>query len=191
MKLLDSFTTMLRVSAGKYKNIFLDVADKVSRPLTERVRLAMFSILDQYLDKARILDLFAGSGVTGIEALSRGADSCTFVDSSFDAIRVIQDNIKKINSKSHIDIIHNTFEKYVKNCHEQFDIIFLDPPFHSTAKIDIDSLFPVCNDNSIIVLRTSTSIIKRQRHRILDSKFDLVYSKKYSQSEVVFYRPKL
>jgi 16S rRNA (guanine966-N2)-methyltransferase len=182
---------MIRVTGGKFKNNYLDVPEDISRPLTDRIRLSLFAILMPYIENTEILDLYAGSGVTGIEALSRGAKHCTFVDNSYEAAILIRNNVRKIGIENQTIIDISSAESYIKKTEKNFDIIFLDPPFNDKKNIEIDVLSKFCHEDSIVVCRTSSDIFKREKHRIISEKFDEVYSKKYGQSQVVFYRPKL
>lgn len=101
----------------------------VVRPTTDRVKEAMFSIIQFDLEGRRVLDLFAGSGQLGIEALSRGAAKCTFVDSDSKAVDVITKNLE------HTKLIDKAVVKkadsltFIRSAAEVFDIILLDPPY--------------------------------------------------------------
>ena len=99
------------------------------RPTTDRVKEAMFSIIQFELEGRRVLDLFAGSGQLGIEALSRGAASATFVDSSKDSIRCVKSNILKTGFKSESVVVQADSLTFIRTCRETFDIAFLDPPY--------------------------------------------------------------
>ena len=95
------------------------------RPTTDKVKEALFSIVQFELEGRRVLDLFAGSGQLGIEALSRGADSCVFVDASKKAI----ENLAATNLARLGSVIHGDALRYLQTSRDRFDIAFLDPPY--------------------------------------------------------------
>jgi 16S rRNA (guanine966-N2)-methyltransferase len=118
----------MRIIAGKAGRIAIKVPSAVARPTTDFVRQAVFSILGEKVENARVLDLFAGSGALGLEALSRGAKSCTFVDEHRQAINVIQENL----TKARLDgghAIKSEVATYLKRDAAAYDLIFADPPY--------------------------------------------------------------
>ena len=120
----------MRVIAGKAKGVVLNTPNGLStRPTTDRVKEAMFSIIQFDLPGARILDLFGGTGQLGIEALSRGAESATFVDESNHSCKLIKENLKKTNLSSCAEVIRSDYLAYLKNTSKKFNIVFLDPPY--------------------------------------------------------------
>jgi len=122
-------TVSIRVCAGIYRSRRLECPAKGVRPTTDRVKQAIFSTLPVDLDNASVLDLFAGCGSLGIEALSRGAQRVTFVDSSFRSIRAIEKNIDSLKAGEHARIIRSEAGAFVRGCTEEFDVIFMDPPY--------------------------------------------------------------
>lgn len=100
------------------------------RPTTARVKEAMFSVIQFDLEGSRVLDLFAGSGQLGIEALSRGAKSCTFVDSGTAAIAVVRENLERTGLAQRATVLGMDAQSFLFGRKpEQFDIVFLDPPY--------------------------------------------------------------
>ena len=103
-----------------------------TRPTSDRVREALFSSLESELggfDGLRVLDLFAGSGALGLEALSRGADGATFVDSDARAVAVIKQNVRSLDVAG-ADVIRSTASAYVGRSHAgPLDLVFVDPPY--------------------------------------------------------------
>lgn len=106
-----------------------------TRPTAERVKEALFSILQFELEGRCVLDLFAGCGQLGIEALSRGAARCVFVDSSREAQAVIRANIDGCGFAAKSDLVGTDHRSYLACCRELFDIILLDPPY-STGMLE-------------------------------------------------------
>lgn len=100
------------------------------RPTSERVKEAIFSIIQFDIEGRHVLDLFAGSGQLGIEALSRGAASATFVDNSSASIETIKSNLHKTELSAKAKVLKTDFEMYLRTCKHQYDIAFLDPPYH-------------------------------------------------------------
>ena len=119
----------MRIIAGEFKGRRLESpADYSVRPTTDKVKEALFSILSQQIWGSRVLDLFAGTGNLGIEALSRGAAECVFCDSSRDSIKLIKSNIAHCKAQG-ARVIPGDFRKTLANLDGQFDIILLDPPY--------------------------------------------------------------
>ena len=122
---------MLRIIAGKYRHLQIKTPDvDTTRPTTDKVREALMSILAFDIPNKDVLDLFSGSGALGLESLSRGANSCHFVDTNKNAYRVIKENIKslKIQEETHVFLEdYKTFLENNKN--RKFGLVFLDPPY--------------------------------------------------------------
>ncbi|MBR5022157.1 MAG: 16S rRNA (guanine(966)-N(2))-methyltransferase RsmD [Oscillospiraceae bacterium] len=120
----------MRVITGKARGVLLKTPDGMAtRPTTDRVKEAMFSIIQFDIPGAKVLDLFGGSGQLGIEALSRDAKSAVFVDEREDACKLIRENLKRTKLEKEARVIRSDYANFLKNCAEQYDIIFLDPPY--------------------------------------------------------------
>ncbi len=120
----------MRVHTGKPPRPLLKTPDAMlTRPPSDRVKEALFSIIQFDIPAARILDLFGGTGQLGIEALSRGAASAVFVDQREDACRLIRENLKRTRLEGEGKVVRSDYLDYLKRCREKFDIIFLDPPY--------------------------------------------------------------
>lgn len=120
----------LRVISGKKRGLKLEsLSGSDTRPTLDRVKEAIFSMLFDKCEDAKALDLFAGSGGMGIEVLSRGGKSCTFVDFSKDAVEIVKINVKKADFEKVSTIIYGDYLEYLSKCDEKFDLIFLDPPY--------------------------------------------------------------
>ena len=102
-----------------------------TRPTTDKVKESLFSIIQFDIEGRRVLDLFAGTGQLGIEALSRGAEHCTFVDQRSDAVALIKNNLKVTNLAEKGRVIQGDSLGFLKTCGEKFDVIFLDPPYRA------------------------------------------------------------
>lgn len=122
----------MRVIAGQARGTRLDTlpGTDVTRPTVDRVKEGMFSALHFILPGARVLDLFAGSGQLGIEALSRGASKCVFVDESREAVAIVMKNLKAAGLFSQAVVAHTGAQSFLAGAKEPFDIVLLDPPYH-------------------------------------------------------------
>ena len=120
----------MRVITGKARGVQLKTPDGMqTRPTIDRVKEALFSIIHFDIPGANVLDLFGGTGQLGIEALSRGAKSATFVDASDTACRLIRENLKRTKLESEAKVIRADYLEYLRRCKEQYQIILLDPPY--------------------------------------------------------------
>jgi 16S rRNA (guanine(966)-N(2))-methyltransferase RsmD len=126
---------MIRIIAGTYRSRkLLSPPEHITRPTKDRVREAIFSALGQHIYLANVLDLFAGSGVMGFEAISRGAQSALINDADESAYRIIKKNAETLQVGKEITLTQRSFEDLLKLCGEkqqQFSIIFLDPPYQT------------------------------------------------------------
>ena len=120
----------MRVISGKARGVNLKTpAGTATRPTADRVKEAVFSIIQFDLPGATVLDLFGGTGQLGIEALSRGAKNAVFVDERDDACKLIRENLKRTKLEGEGRIIRSDYSAFLKSTSQKFDIIFLDPPY--------------------------------------------------------------
>lgn len=143
----------MRVISGekKGKKLFSLEGDSV-RPTTDRVKESLFSIIQFDLPGAKFLDLFAGSGQIGIEALSRGANYSCLVDSANKSIQVCGQNIKSVGYEDKTRLICMKSDEFLKNTDETFDIAFLDPPYHlGLLEENLMLLSDKINKNGVII----------------------------------------
>lgn len=125
----------MRVISGSARGTKLAAlpGEDITRPTVDRVKEGMFSALQFILPGAKVLDLFAGSGQLGIEALSRGAASCVFVDQDRGAVRIVEQNCKAAGVQAQSWIRNTRADTFLASCGEQFHIVLLDPPYrHDT-----------------------------------------------------------
>ncbi|OGC50107.1 hypothetical protein A2716_01420 [candidate division WWE3 bacterium RIFCSPHIGHO2_01_FULL_40_23] len=143
----------MRISSGSAKNKKL-IAPKIPgiRISQEIVRQAAFSIVGSKIKDAICLDLYAGSGSIGIEALSRGAEWCDFVDINPEASKTINENLKHTDLFLKSQVFTQDSLKYVLNCHKKYDLIFLDPYYDQIAHKHIFKSLPeIMNKEGLIV----------------------------------------
>ena len=120
----------MRVISGDARGRRLkEPMDMDQRPTTDKVKESLFNIIQFDIEGRRVLDLFAGTGQLGIEALSRGAKSCLFVDSSNKAVALIKENISRCRYEDVSTVLRSDWKDALRRQREQFDIIFLDPPY--------------------------------------------------------------
>lgn len=146
----------MRVITGLARGVRLETPDGLeTRPTSEMTKEAVFSILHFELEQAMVLDLFAGSGQLGIEALSRGAKFAVFVDTSRQAQEIIRKNLAAAKLAQQARVAAMDAGAYLNSCTERFDIILLDPPYGQQI---LDRLLPKAaehlQDSGVIVCET-------------------------------------
>ena len=120
----------MRVLTGKARGVQLKTPQGMqTRPTSDRVKEALFSIIQFEIPGASVLDLFGGTGQLGIEALSRGAKRAVFVDEREDACKIIRENLKRTKLDDCASVVRSDYLSYLKRCKETFQIILLDPPY--------------------------------------------------------------
>jgi 16S rRNA (guanine966-N2)-methyltransferase len=123
----------IRIIAGQYRGRRIRVAARPElRPTPDRVRETLFNWLGQWLDGERCLDLFAGSGALGFEAASRGAVRVVMVESDRSAFNALQAARELIGARN-VEAVHGDALQYLQHARDQFDVVFLDPPFRQNA----------------------------------------------------------
>lgn len=157
-----------------------------TRPTLDRVKESVFNILQNFFADKNVLDLFAGSGALGLEALSRGAEFCVFVDSSKSAVRVIESNIKACRFEDKSEVYLGDFQGAIsKFRNKRFDIVFLDPPYHKGLGVEaLKLLYDATSDDAIVILEIDGD------EEVFEcvggfAKYDL---RSYGRVKVVFYR---
>jgi len=178
----------MRIIAGKFKGRRLNMFKGTRiRPTSDRVREALFSILGDTVRGSRVLDLFAGSGALGLEALSRGAEKVVFVEKDRDAREIIRDNITDLAMEAFCEVIPGDYRNILKrlgNKHDSFDLILADPPYQDTeggAAENILSLigeFDTLRKNGLVVIEHS----RRIKINIPDSSWKIFQIKRYGRS---------
>ena len=172
----------MRVISGKYKGknlIGFDIDG--TRPTMDRVKESLFGIIQNNIKNSVVLDLFAGSGSLGIEALSNGASEAYFIDNNMDLINIIKKNTIGMNDKIHImkSDYKNALE-ILKNSNIKFDIIFLDPPYKLNLINDcLNKIieYNLLNKNGIIVCEYETEEIN-------NDSLILIKDKKYGSKKI-------
>jgi len=176
---------MMRVISGKYKGKNLIGFDiNGTRPTMDRVKESLFGIIQNNIKNSVVLDLFAGSGSLGIEALSNGAREVYFIDNNIELINIIKKNTNGMNENIHImkSDYKNALE-LIKNSNIKFDIIFLDPPYKLNLINDcLDKIveYNLLNKDGIVVCEYETENIE-------NNKLKLIKDKKYGSKKIKIY----
>ena len=122
----------MRVITGTARGRKLkDLPGMDTRPTTDKVKESIFNIIQFDVEGRRVLDLFAGTGQLGIEALSRGAERCVFVDSSRAAVNVVKENLAATGFEQQGRVVQSDALSFLTSCREKFALCFLDPPYAS------------------------------------------------------------
>ena len=150
-----------RVIAGSARGVRLAAPGPGTRPLTDRVKQTLFGILEPELEGAAVLDLFAGSGAGGIEALSRGAASAVFIERDAGAVRVIAENLRRTGLEAGATIVRRDAVAWLAARAQgagdgeasRFDIVLVDPPYVDTASLVrvLEIVGPVVREGGVVV----------------------------------------
>jgi len=170
---------------GKGRNLKVPAGSKV-RPTSDKVKQALFNILGEKVNHAVFLDLFAGAGGIGIEALSRGADRVVFVDDARESLHVIKGNLEEIGFDKKAQIVGAKAEKYLNKASEQFDIVFLDPPYtlEQAPMLKVIAASGVLNPDTIVVAEH----FKKQPSPARAGELALYREALYGDTVLAFYR---
>jgi 16S rRNA (guanine966-N2)-methyltransferase len=177
----------MRIISGQARGIPLIIPRHDARPTMEMVRGAIFSALGEKVAGARVLDLFSGSGAFGLEALSRGAASSTFVDNHQKAIAAIEANLEKTRLKA--KVIRSDAFRFLDRTDQIFDLIFADPPYSkrlgdkdfATELLKSKSLaFRLAADGLLILEKTAGNLDAESYG------WTIIRNKKYGSSHVLF-----
>ena len=122
------------------------------RPTPERVKEGLFSALQFDIEGRRVLDLFAGSGQLGLEALSRGAESAVFVDAADASVKIVKQNIAFTGFEHRAKVFRSDYASFAAACRDTFDIVFLDPPYAAGLLMPaVKAVLPLLSDYGVIV----------------------------------------
>lgn len=178
----------MRVITGTARGVQLKTPEgMLTRPTTDRVKEALFSIIHFEIPGASVLDLFGGTGQLGIEALSRGAQNAVFVDAREDACKLIRKNLKRTKLEQNGRVVRSDYLDYLNCCRENFNIILLDPPY---AEVFLENALKRITE--IDILQSNGIIVtERPLGKELPWEFDgYVRSKdyKYGKTLITIYR---
>lgn len=167
----------MRVISGLARGLKLSSIEGMeTRPTLDRVKEPLFSMLMPYIYDKNVLDLFSGSGALGIEALSRGAKNCVFVDKNPKCVKVISDNIKRARLEEKSTVKNVSYEIFLKQSKEKFDLVFLDPPYkmgllddilkilRENAHLNTDAIVCVEADDGTEILYDGYTLLKERKY---------------------------
>lgn len=151
----------MRIISGSAKRHKIEVPKTITRPTTDRTREALFSIINPLVKNANCLDLYAGSGSLGLEALSRGASHCDFIDESREAKQTIQHNLQQLNLKNG-QVFQRNVTSFLEKNNNKYDLIFADPPYakqasdadHATELLNSPHLRQSLNNNAYLIIES-------------------------------------
>ncbi len=175
----------MRVISGKYKGRKLDGFNIIgTRPTMDRIKESLFATIQNYVPNSRVLDLFAGSGSLGIEALSNGASTCTFVDNNHEMINILKRNTKNITG---VVLYNGDYRKALLSFSEkkeQFDLIFLDPPYKFNLINDcLEKIYDLH-----LLSKDGIIICEFEHEQLSTDKFIELKRKRYADKNIVIYK---
>lgn len=181
----------MRVCGGKAKGRKLAmVPGSGTRPILDRVRQALFDTLRPDLDQATVLDLFAGTGSVGIEALSQGADHCTFTDTNHAACETTRKNLAATGLTNNARVLKQDAFMFLRRCELQYDLIYIDPPRYQELwqkiLITIDQKPKLIFSGGWIIVE----IDPREYNQLPLANLTEIRQKRYGNTLLVFYKRK-
>ena len=179
----------MRVISGIARGTKISSIESLAtRPTLDRVKESLFNILQNDIKNKVMLDLFAGSGALGIEALSRGAKKAYFCDNSKEAIKVLKQNLEKTKLIKNAIIINKDYKLALKEIKEKIDIIFLDPPYKLDLAVkSIKELLELnlISAESLIIVETDE--IERDTKEINEiEELEIIDKRKYGRANLIF-----
>ena len=181
----------MRVISGEKRHLLLKTLSNYDiRPTTDKIKETLFNIIQFDLNNINFLDLFAGSGAIGIEALSRGAKYAAFVDSNVEAIKIINDNLKHTGLLDKSDVYRDDVVSFIESNLKNiiYDIVFIDPPYNEdlyyrTLKALSSSI--IINDNTMLILE---SLKEYDFSFVTELGFCIMREKIYKSNKHIFLR---
>lgn len=175
----------MRIISGEFKGRKIEGFNlEGTRPTMERVKESLFAMIQERIRESKCLDLFAGSGNLGLEAISQGAKYTCLVDCNKKAFQTIKNNIINLDVESRVKVLNLDFKKAIENLQDfQFDIIFLDPPYETDyieTSIKLITKYNLVRNEGIIICE-SNSLDKI----IYDDNYKEIRSKKYGDKYIV------
>lgn len=148
----------MRVVSGSARGRRLkELQGMETRPTTDKVKESLFNVIQFDIPGRKVLDLFGGTGQLGIEALSRGAAHCTFIDQRRGAAALIRENLKLCRLEENAKVIQGDSLAFLSSCREKFDVIFLDPPYHTDLMdraLELVTKIDILSEHGIIICET-------------------------------------
>ena len=170
---------------GRGQRLKVPAGDRV-RPTSDKVKQALFNILGEKVPGAAFLDLFAGAGGIGIEALSRGAERVVFVDGSRESLEIVRHNIEQAGFGARAEMVLSKTEPFLKKRSGPYDIVFLDPPYavEMLPLLQLIAASDVLKANAIVI----TEHFKKQVSPVTAGVLALYREAKYGDTVLAFYK---
>lgn len=166
------------------RNLETLFGEEVTRPTTQSTKEALFSSIQFEIEDKKILDLFAGCGQLGIEALSRGARHCTFVENNRQAYKIVENNIKHCKMEENSRLVFMDAVSFLSQ-KDNFDIAFLDPPYNKGLIMDcLDKLTMLMSKDGVIICESA----KEESFPESVNDWFIAKEKKYGKSKLTYYR---
>ena len=152
----------MRIISGKHRGRpIVPPRNLRARPTTDFAKENLFNVLNNLLDfeEIDVLDLFAGTGQLGLEALSRGAEGCVFVDQRREAAALVRENVKLCRFEDRAQVVQGDAQDFLRACRERFDVVFLDPPYKTDLLdqcVEKITRFDILREHGIIVCESGT-----------------------------------
>lgn len=158
-----------------------------TRPTTDKVKESMFNIVQFDVEGRKVLDLFAGTGQLGIEALSRGAEQCAFVELRREAAALIRENLEHCGFSDRSRVHQTDYLAFLSGCREKFDLIFLDPPYGSGVlekALETISKIDIVTENGIMICESAAEQVLPD----LDAPYEKGREYRYGKIKITLYR---
>lgn len=192
----------MRIISGKARGTKINTIDEVTtRPTLDRVRESLFNIIQNYVSNTYVLDIFAGSGALGIEALSRGAKQAVFCDINKDAVKIINENLMKTRLNENATVYNMNYKKMIEKLSKndlKFDIVFVDPPYKENIAVNSVKLIiqnNLLNENGIVIIETDEKERDLKELQELNKienenlrKIKIIDERKYGRANLIFLR---
>ena len=175
----------VRLISGEFGGRLLDAPPgRRMHPMGERIRNALFNSVGSEIQGARVLDAFSGTGAIGLEALSRGAEHVTFIERDRLLQKILAGNIERLSVQNRTTLIRTSVSNWLStNEHEQFDIIFADPPYHDTQFSTVIRLQDLLKPSALMVLSHPGKGEVPTKNGVV-----VVDNRSYGNADLTFYR---
>jgi 16S rRNA (guanine966-N2)-methyltransferase len=179
---------IMKITAGKYKSKQIKTVDTLEvRPTSSKVRESIFNILQNKVSEAIMLDLFAGSGIMGLEALSRGASKVVFVEKNLKIFKLLKENLCNFDVQYDV-LLKDAITALNKLKGSKFDIIFADPPY----KLDIiPDVLRMVKENSLLAKDGVIIIEHSSKYKFEANGFEVIKTKEYGDTMISFFKVSL
>ncbi len=173
-----------RITAGAFRYKLLKQPGEGTRPVSQKVRQAIFNVLGDELEGLTVLDLYAGSGALGFEALSRGAERVTFVEQSSFAVSFLRANVKELQADAQTAVMQAEVAAWLATSQAKFDLVFLDPPYAEFSSDLVESALAHVSEAGTLVVSCGA----REKLPAAVAEHQLVKVKIYGGTQIGYYK---